>query len=93
MSTTLSHRQLARKRQSDKRIDELAHAMDIAEARAEAKAEGVVQGRTEGEIETLKRAALGMLKAGATRELVCTALEITEAQLNELLATPNPKDN
>jgi LPS O-antigen subunit length determinant protein (WzzB/FepE family) len=33
MSTTLNYRQLALKRQADKRIDELAHAMDIAEAR------------------------------------------------------------
>jgi len=50
-------------------------------------------GRTEGRTEERRTNALGMLEAGATREFVCKSLKITEAQLTELLATPNPQEN
>ena len=64
-----------------------------AEGQTKGRAEGRAEGRTEGRSEERRTNALGMLKAGAARELVCTALEITEAQLTELLAAPNPKGN
>ncbi len=93
MSATQKNRQLALKRQADKRIDELARAMDIAEAREEAKAEGVVQGRTEGRTEgrehTLREAALKKLAKGLSHATIAEHLEITESELATLLAIAN----
>jgi hypothetical protein len=49
------------------------------------RAEGLAEGREEGREETLHKAAHGMVEAGISHQVICKVLQITEAELTELL--------
>jgi predicted transposase/invertase (TIGR01784 family) len=94
VSNVMTNRQLAAKRRADARIYELAMKGVIkaerAEARAEGLAEGKAEGKAEGETNKACTVAQNLLKMGMPRTQICEALNITDAELTALLASPTP---